>query len=138
MKFSLACLIGAAVAVSQDDTAFDADFDYEDPCASLEPYSEAQVQCYEAELCGEEGCGPDPCADLPEEEQGSCYEDLLSDLRPNDEDPCEELSGEEEDACYADLWEDPCDGLDTDEAAECYSELLSDLEPCDSSDSECW
>ena len=161
MKFAIACLIGvaASVHVAEDD------FNYDDPCADIEDLG-VQFECYEREICGEEGCPEDPCEDSGE----SCYEDLIDDLA--DGEPCDL----HDDSCWDDVfngdisdsdddWHDPCydiedpwDQLDCyeyeicgeqgcpydpceDQGESCYFDLVSDLmneEPCFVNDHECW
>ena len=154
MKFTIACLIGvaASVHVAQDD-----------PCADIEGL-DAQLECYEAEICGEEGCPEDPC----EGEGESCYEEVIDDLANGE--PCDL----HDDSCWEDVfngdisdddWHDHCadieglwDQLDCyeyeicgeqgcpydpcdDQGESCYFELVADFmneEPCHVNDTECW
>lgn len=114
--------------------------DFEDHCATLEPHSQEQVDCYILEFCGPECDFEDPCADLPEGELEACYDELLSSAYSeiSEQDLCSGLEGEELDACYEALWEDPCAAItDDDEALSCYESLMSDLDPCESGDEVC-
>ena len=100
MRFTISCLIGAAASIKTPITSGEGRTgtdipDFDDVCATLEPNSQEQIDCYVLELCGPDCDFTDPCADLPETEQGQCYDDLLSEALSLSEveDPCEGLEG---------------------------------------------